>query len=145
MEKRVVAGGIVKKDNKYLLVQETKEICKGKWNIPAGRVEDGESVIEAAKREVFEETGCKVNITGVIEIKQREFNGIDVFVFLFDTELIDENITVDGKEISSVKWFTYEEILNMKDNLRSDGYFLNAIENKINNKVYPMDLISISK
>lgn len=145
MEKRVVAGGIVKKDNKYLLVQETKEICKGKWNIPAGRVEDGESVIEAAKREVFEETGCKVNITGVIEIKQREFNGIDVFVFLFDTELIDENITVDGKEISSVKWFTYEEIFNMKDDLRSDGYFLNAIENKINNKVYPMDLISISK
>lgn len=145
MEKRVVAGGIVKKDNKYLLVQETKEICKGKWNIPAGRVEDGESVIEAAKREVFEKTGCKVNITGVIEIKQREFNGIDVFVFLFDTELIDENITVDGKEISSVKWFTYEEILNMKDDLRSDGYFLNAIENKINNKVYPMDLISISK
>ena len=145
MEKRVVAGGIVKKDNKYLLVQETKEICKGKWNIPAGRVEDGESVIEAAKREVFEETGCKVNITGVIEIKQREFNGIDVFVFLFDTELIDENIIVDGNEISSVKWFTYEEILNMKDDLRSDGYFLNAIENKINNKVYPMDLISISK
>ena len=145
MEKRVVAGGIVKKDNKYLLVQETKEICKGKWNIPAGRVEDGESVIEAAKREVFEETGCKVNITGVIEIKQREFNGIDVFVFLFDTELIDENIIVDGNEISSVKWFTYEEIINMKDDLRSDGYFLNAIENKINNKIYPMDLISISK
>ena len=32
-----------------------------------------------------------------------------------------------------------------KNELRSDGYFLNVIEKKIDNKIYPMDLMSISK
>lgn len=144
MAKKVIAGGIIKKDNKYLLVQEIQEICKGKWNIPAGVVDDNENVCEAAKREMFEETGCKVKITGIIEIINKVLEGRDIVLFIFDTELIDENIIVDGKEISSVKWFTYEEILNMKNELRADGYFISAIENKINNKVYPIDLINIS-
>ena len=51
--KKVVAGGIIEKDGKYLLVQENQKICRGKWNIPAGGVDPNENVIDAAKREVL--------------------------------------------------------------------------------------------
>ena len=49
--KTIVAQVYVKKDNKILMVQENKEGIKGKWNMPAGKLEDGESIIEAAIRE----------------------------------------------------------------------------------------------
>ncbi len=62
-------------------------------------------------------------------------------VFLFDTKIIGENIKADGEEISNVKWFTYEEIMNMKDKLRADGYFLSTLKNKIDNKIQPFDII----
>lgn len=46
--KKIAAGGLIEKDGKFLLVKENKKICKGKWNIPAGRVGDNENVIDAA-------------------------------------------------------------------------------------------------
>ena len=143
MNIKVVTGGILEKDGKYLLVQENQKICKGKWNIPAGGLDENESLIEGAKREIYEETGCKVEVTGILEIVNEILEGVNVVCFFFDTNIIDENINADGNEISNVKWFTYEEILNMKDELRADGYFLNTIRNKIDNKIRPIEIIKI--
>mgnify|MGYP004510390191 FL=1 len=38
----IVIGGLIEKENKFLLVQEAKEKCKGKWNISAGHLEVNE-------------------------------------------------------------------------------------------------------
>ena len=60
------AGGIVLIDNKVLLVKnrlrkEYKEYYdSGFWGFPKGHMEEGESPLNAAEREVFEETGFKV-------------------------------------------------------------------------------------
>lgn len=141
MNIKVVTGGILEKDGKFLLVQEKQKICEGKWNVPAGGLDENESLMEGAKREIYEETGCKVEITGILEIVNEILEGVNVVCFFFDTKIIDENIKADGEEISNVKWFTYEEILNMKDKLRADGYFLSTIENKMNNKIQPIEII----
>lgn len=143
MKIKVVAGGILEKDGKFLLVQESQKICKGKWCIPAGGLDETESLIDGAKREIFEETGCKVEITGILEIVNEILEGINVVVFLFDTKIVNESIKVDGTEILDVKWYTYEEILNMKvkDELRANGYFLSAIRNKMNTKIQTLDII----
>ena len=141
--KVVVAGGIIEKNGKYLLVKENKEKCKGKWNIPAGRVEDNENIINGAKREIFEETGCKVKINGILEISNQILENVDLLVFIFDALLIEENIRSDGEEISDVNWFSYEEILSMKNDLRADGYFVTAIKNKIENKTTSLELIVV--
>ena len=141
MNIKVVTGGILEKDGKFLLVQENKRICEGKWNVPAGGLDENESLMEGAKREIYEETGCKVEITGILEIVNEILEGVNVVCFFFDTKIIAENIKADGEEISNVKWFTYEEILNMKDKLRADGYFLSTIKNKIDNKIQPTEII----
>lgn len=141
MNIRVVTGGILEKNGKFLLVEENKKKCRGKWNVPAGGLVENESLIEGAKREIYEETGCKVEITGILEIINMILEGINVVCFLFDTKIIEKNIKADGEEISSVKWFTYEEIMNMKDKLRADGYFLSTLKNKIDNKIQTFDII----
>lgn len=141
MNIKVVTGGILEKNGKFLLVEENKKECRGKWNVPAGGLVENESLIEGAKREIYEETGCKVEITGILEIINMILEEINVVCFLFDTKIIEENIKVDSEEISNVKWFTYEEITNMKDKLRADGYFLSTLKNKIDNKIQPFDII----
>ena len=141
--KKIVAGGLIEKDGKFLLVKENQKICKGKWNIPAGGVDDNENVIEAAKREIFEETGCRVKINGILEIINQIMENVDVLIFIFDAELIKENIQSDGEEIADVNWFSYDEILNMKNDLRADGYFISAINNKKETKIIPIELIRI--
>jgi 8-oxo-dGTP diphosphatase len=45
------------RDGKVLLIKKKRGIGQGNWNGPGGRIEDGESVIESAKRELREETG----------------------------------------------------------------------------------------
>ena len=44
-----------KKDSRYLLVQETKEKCRGKWSIHSDHLECNETIFEGAKREIVEE------------------------------------------------------------------------------------------
>ncbi len=143
MSKKIVAGGLIEKNGKYLLVKENQKICKGKWNIPAGGVDNNENVIEAAKREIFEETGCRVKIKGILEIVNKNLESVDLLLFIFDAELIEENIQSDGEEISDVSWFSYEEILGMKKDLRADGYFITAIDKKMDSQITPVELIRI--
>ena len=50
----IVVGGIIEKDGKYLLIQEAKKMCYGKWNFPAGRLEFKESLKQGAIREIKE-------------------------------------------------------------------------------------------
>ncbi len=51
-----------------LLVRRGKEPRKGQWSIPGGRQEWGETVRQAAIREVREETGIEVEIAGLIDV-----------------------------------------------------------------------------
>jgi len=59
----IVAAVIFNENNEVLMMQEAKSSCAGQWYLPAGRMEAGEDVAEAAKREVMEETGLEFELT----------------------------------------------------------------------------------
>ncbi|CAK1555116.1 unnamed protein product [Leptosia nina] len=65
----VVACVILNEKNEILMMQEAKESCAGKWYLPAGRMEKDETIVQAATREVLEETGlnCKPETLLVVE------------------------------------------------------------------------------
>ncbi|KLV10019.1 MULTISPECIES: NUDIX hydrolase [Photobacterium] len=58
----VIAGCIIEHQGKFLLGRRAIEPMAGKWSIPAGFMENGETVEQAAAREVLEETGAKVDL-----------------------------------------------------------------------------------
>ncbi|MFN9940756.1 MAG: NUDIX domain-containing protein [bacterium] len=45
------------------MMQEAKSTCAGQWYLPAGKMEAGEDIGEAAKREVLEETGLEMELS----------------------------------------------------------------------------------
>lgn len=139
----IIVGGVIEKDGKFLLVQEAKEKCRGKWNIPAGHLDPNETIFEGAKREVFEECGCRVEISGILQIGNKIVPDNAWVSVIFSTKLIEDNIKFDTDEILDVKWFTYEEIMNMKDELRSYKWITEAITAYKNNKIVDIDTICL--
>ena len=67
----VGVGGVVVKDGRALIVKRAHEPRKGEWSIPGGRVELGETLEDAVKRELKEETGLDVSIGPIIEVFDR--------------------------------------------------------------------------
>ena len=139
----VIVGGVIERDGKFLLVQEAKEKCRGKWNIPAGHLDSNETIFDGAKREIKEETGCNVELTGILQIGNKVLEDDVLVSVIFSTKLLDDNITYDSNEILDVKWFTWEELINMKDELRSYNWIINSIKALIENKMSDIDLVKM--
>lgn len=121
----IVAGVVIRRADKFLLVQEKKEIARGLWNIPAGKVEIGYTIEQTAVKEVKEETGYEVRLIRKIDIFQENEKVPARHAFL--GEIVGGNLTFPADEILDVQWYTYDEILEMKEKLRS-VWVLGAIE-----------------
>lgn len=61
-------GAVIVKDRRAVIVRRAHAPGKGDWTLPGGRVEFGESLVDAVHREMREETGLDVVVGPVIEI-----------------------------------------------------------------------------
>lgn len=67
----VGVGAIVFRGNEVLLIRRGREPAQGKWSLPGGLVELGESLEAAVQREVLEETGLQVEVGGLVAALDR--------------------------------------------------------------------------
>ena len=143
--KTIVAQVYVKKDNKILMVQENKEGIKGKWDMPAGKLEDGESIIEAAIRETKEETNLKVSIKGLIAIQETISSLGQLVILYFLGEYVSGTIKYDKKEISDVKWMSEKEILSLDKKQMRGAETIEDILKLAKRQTISLDRIKIEK
>lgn len=137
----VVAGCIIEKDNKILMVKEAKKKCYGQWNFPAGHLEENETIKEAAIREVYEETGCKVKLTGVLPVVHKFNKNENLIMIRFVAKIEEENINFNESEILDVKWIDIEDIKNMKEEeLRGYNMSLKFLDDYEKNHIYPVEI-----
>src|SRR5687767_15903943 len=67
----VGVGGVVVQNGRALIVKRAHEPRKGEWSLPGGLVELGETLVEATRREIKEETGLVVDVGDVVEVFDR--------------------------------------------------------------------------
>lgn len=109
-----VTGALIKKDGKYLLVQEAKPEVYGQWCTPGGKIEEGETPEEATVREVKEETGYNIRITKSLGIMP---SGV-LSIHMFEAEIVGGESGFQEGELMDIKWLTADEILGGKYPMR---------------------------
>jgi ADP-ribose pyrophosphatase YjhB (NUDIX family) len=121
MEITRYAGVLVKCGDKVLLCKRNaKGLYPGMWSLPGGHLEDGETSMECAKREHFEETDIDIDnedltFIGVVPRTNRDGKKIRGIMYVYlletDTELEpDFDNAMSGDEHSDWGYFTLNEI-----------------------------------
>ena len=121
----LAVGAVVFHDNRVLLVQRGKPPGKGVWAIPGGRVKIGETLKQAAQREVLEETGLTIRAGDPVfslEVIEKDAAGEVLFHFYIvdlDGEYINGRIQ-PGDDAQNARWVSKEELkgLNVNDSTR---------------------------
>jgi 8-oxo-dGTP diphosphatase len=102
-------GALIFRRGRILMAQRGKEPLKGWWSLPGGALETGESLDQAVRREILEETGLTVEPVGVFEIFERIIRDGDGRAE-YHYVLIDYTCRVKGGEprpgddVCSVAW-----------------------------------------
>jgi 8-oxo-dGTP diphosphatase len=85
LSKPVPAVGVAcLKDDQVLLIRRGKAPRLGEWTLPGGRIEPGERAVDAALRELREETGVVAEITGLIDVVDGLFPEAGMHYVLID-------------------------------------------------------------
>lgn len=63
-------AAVIRKKDRLLLVKRKNEPSRGQWSLPGGRIEVGERIEEALKREIKEELKVKIEVQELLAIKE---------------------------------------------------------------------------
>ena len=113
--------------------------------MPAGKLDDNESIIEAAIRETKEETNIDVDIKGLIAIQETVSSLGQLLILYFLGKYISGEVKFDNVEISDVKWMTEDEIKNIDKKQIRGGETIDDILELSNKELIPLDRIKIVK
>jgi len=107
------AGALVIHDHRVLLVRNIRGVTKGRYLLPAGRVNPDELPDQAAARETFEETGLRVEIEGLMGVRLWVMDdGEHNYFFMFRAKLLSpiSDLRPDPNEIDDARFFSREEM-----------------------------------
>jgi 8-oxo-dGTP pyrophosphatase MutT (NUDIX family) len=134
----------VRLENRFLLVQESKR--GQQWYLPAGRVEPGETLVEAARRETLEEAGISVIIEGILRIEHTplfvgEQSAARVRV-IFASRPQDDTPpkSLPDEESLRAGWFDLEELKSLSLRGEEVREILQYLAN--GGTIYPLGLIT---
>src|SRR5258708_1780634 len=107
------AGALVVHDQRVLLVRSAYGVTKGRYLLPAGRINPDELPDQAAARETFEETGLRVEIEGLIGVRLWVMDdGEHNYFFMFRARLLSPltDLRPETRQIDNPRFFTKEHI-----------------------------------
>lgn len=120
MKQKRYAGVLVKSKDKVLLCKRSAQAAmSGEWSMPSGKINEGETPIDGAAREFFEETNIKVTnpltFCGMIKRYTRDGKNVKGLMYTFLMESEEElnpdlENAMDGDEHTECGYFTKDSL-----------------------------------
>lgn len=139
----ITTAAMVEHENKLLFV---KEVCQGKLvlNQPAGHVEKGETLAQAAVRETLEEAGCDISVTSLLGIYSHYYEKAGTMYyracFIARLDKIHENLPLDDDIIEAL-WLKPEQARQQSCPFRSPLVEV-CMNDYLAGKSYPLSVIN---
>jgi len=131
----VAVGAIVTDGEHILLIRRGHNPGKGYWSIPGGRVETGETLPAAVRREIQEECCLDVAVGDVAILLDRVTRGEDGTV-LSHYLIIDFWATASGRAVQAatdaddVGWFTLDQVRQLQTTTKLADYLDEALRRR---------------
>jgi 8-oxo-dGTP pyrophosphatase MutT (NUDIX family) len=139
----VTVAAVIEDKGRFLLVEEVSE-GRHVLNQPAGHLDPGESLVDACRREVLEETAHRFTPTSLVGIYRWHYAAKDVTFlrFCFRGRLmgVDSSLKLD-KEIVAVHWLTPAQITDRKAEHRSP-LVQQCVEDFLAGRQFPLEALS---
>jgi ADP-ribose pyrophosphatase YjhB (NUDIX family) len=103
-------GAVVMYGNKVLLVRSALGSTTNEWMIPGGFVERNETIDSAVRREVWEETGVRAEVVGLIGARSRVIGRENSVYLMFLMQASSEETRADGVEVAEARYVTLAEM-----------------------------------
>jgi 8-oxo-dGTP diphosphatase len=106
---KAVVGAAIVRDGRVLAARRTAPAeAAGRWEFPGGKVEPGERPAEALVREVAEELGCAIGVTGWLP--GSAVIGPTLLLTVATAVLLDGSPEPDPVEHDAVRWLAADEL-----------------------------------
>lgn len=112
-----VGAVVINNKNQLLVIKE--KISNQGYKLPGGHIDNNEMISKAVKREVFEETGVKVEFESIISLSHlypHQFHKSNLYVVCKAKPLSEKIDIKDTQEIIDAKWIDVQEYINDEEN-----------------------------
>ncbi len=120
LQQHVVVIALITDAQGRVLLQQRNDAsipdAHGKWELPGGMVDAGESPEQALKRECEEELGIRISVHGLVPLSQshtwRMADGSEVatFVVCYKARILEGVPKASDAEVGAVRWYSKEEL-----------------------------------
>jgi 8-oxo-dGTP diphosphatase len=101
--RKLVVAALVRDGSRVLMSRRrADQPMPGRWEFPGGKVEPGESPIEALAREVREELGCDVEVGRIHEVVFHVYDEFDLYMLVYAATITRG--TPRAVEVAEVAW-----------------------------------------
>ena len=113
---RIGCYAVISEEKKILLCRLCDGLAHhGKWTLPGGGLDFGETLEQATEREVFEETGLRVSVKSMLNHSSHVGNHIDKvmhhFPFMFSVDIVGGELTYEvNGSTDKVQWIDFDSI-----------------------------------
>jgi 8-oxo-dGTP diphosphatase len=109
-----VSGIVFNNQKQILLIQRNQPPAMGLWSIPGGKLEPGESLVEACKREIKEETGLDTDIKNIVAVVERRVEGFHYVIIDYLALLANEENSqpIAQSDVSEARWVSLEHLVD---------------------------------
>ena len=129
----------------FLLVREAKPSARRRYNLPAGKPEVGETLVEAAVREAREETGLTIAVERLVGVYHcpETSEGFGVVNFVFASRVVGGDLRASADH-PEVRWFSRAEIVALAaDRLMRGMHIAAAINDYDRGASVPLETIRV--